>query len=1042
MSQLFRTTILIGCLLGCVVTVYAQQLPIKIYTTSEGLARNRVTRIRMDSRNFLWFCTEEGLSRFDGYQFKNYSADDGLPSSNIWDFLETRDGNFWVATLNGLARYSPSGFQPSQKQRKPDRENQFFVTYPREDNRNPSVRSLFEDSQGTIWCGTWSGLFYLQYENDDWHLRPTEIKNYIYNIIEDRKGVLWFATSAGLFRKFADGRMEKFTVKNGLIDNNIRGLLEARDGSIWVGTGNGVCQLRKDIDPTQNIVQRILDVKKGITGECNWFFQPADNRLFICSGDGLFEIIETPDKRDYLVKPFSKVLGIGDNYIWAMVEDRDGNQWIATNTDGAIKISRNGFATWRKDDGIGTDFVVGLSENRAGNICVASYAASGRLISEFDGEKFKTVRPFSPKAITDFGLEAQQNNFQDHTGEWWIPTDSGLLRYPKVASLEKLATTPPKALYTVKDGLASNRVRKLYQDSRGDIWIGVVIPSNKAYLTRWERKTERFFHYTETDGLINDTITGIREDKSGNIWVVSARGSAARYKDGRFRRFDLVPQTPGRRLHEIYCDSKGRLWVGTAENGLICIDRPDDEQPQITFLTVKDGLSSNDIWDITEDNLGHLYLGTGRGVDRLDPQTKQVKHYSTDDGLTTNYVLMIHRDRHGAIWAGTQKGVSRLIPEPDPPLQPPPIFISRILIDGEKYSITELGDTQIEIAELSPSQNKLNIDFFGLSLAVGETLRYQYKLEGAGGDWSEPSTQRNVNFANLRSGSYRFLVRAVGTDGKVSAEPASVTFRILAPIWLRWWFITLSILLISSTVAVFIRFRLLRKREREQSEAALRQAKEERLRELEQVRRRIATDLHDDIGSNLTRISLLSEVAQRRVDGQEAPVGHQLSNIAKLSRELVDSMSEIVWAINPSKDHLSDLNQKMRHFASDVLTARQIDFIFRAPNLETDIKVGANVRREIFLLFKEGINNIVRHAKCTEVEIDFRADGENLELSLRDNGQGFAVDEKYQGHGLASMGERTRALGGELTINSVSDSGTTVKFVIPYRAHESNGHLS
>jgi signal transduction histidine kinase len=216
------------------------------------------------------------------------------------------------------------------------------------------------------------------------------------------------------------------------------------------------------------------------------------------------------------------------------------------------------------------------------------------------------------------------------------------------------------------------------------------------------------------------------------------------------------------------------------------------------------------------------------------------------------------------------------------------------------------------------------------------------------------------------------------------------------------------------------------------AEENLRKANEARLVELEHVRKRIATDLHDDIGSSLTRISLLSEVAQRR-EGEAGKSGPgSLSTIAGLSRELVDSMSDIVWAINPERDHLADLTQRMRHFASDVFTARGIDFRFHFPDFEQDIRVGANLRRELFLIFKEAVNNSVRHSGCTEAQIDFSVDSSNVLLKIIDNGQGFDVLNKGNGHGLASMRARTEGLSGKFAIESQPGEGTMLAFAIPF----------
>src|SRR5207248_1603874 len=210
---------------------------------------------------------------------------------------------------------------------------------------------------------------------------------------------------------------------------------------------------------------------------------------------------------------------------------------------------------------------------------------------------------------------------------------------------------------------------------------------------------------------------------------------------------------------------------------------------------------------------------------------------------------------------------------------------------------------------------------------------------------------------------------------------------------------------------------------------------EERLIELERVRKRIATDLHDDIGSSLTRISLLSEVAQRRGREADADGNGSLSVIAGLSRELVDSMSDIVWAINPEKDSLGDLTQRMRHFAGDVFSARGIDFRFHLTDAGDDVRLGANLRRELFLIFKEAVNNAVRHSECTEAEIEFKADAHSVLLRFSDNGRGFDMLSKSNGHGLKSMRARTEGLGGKLEIESKPDCGTDLTFAIPFKRY-------
>jgi two-component sensor histidine kinase len=296
-----------------------------------------------------------------------------------------------------------------------------------------------------------------------------------------------------------------------------------------------------------------------------------------------------------------------------------------------------------------------------------------------------------------------------------------------------------------------------------------------------------------------------------------------------------------------------------------------------------------------------------------------------------------------------------------------------------------------------------------LGFAAGEALRYQYRLAGADPDWSAPTDQRTINYASLSPGRYQFQVQAVTADGNASPSPATVTFTILRPIWQRWWFVTLVALMFGLAVSVIYRYRV------------------GRLIEMERVRTRIAADLHDDIGSSLSQIALLSEVVRRRVTRDDPPVTDSLAQIAGSSRELVDSMSDIVWAIDPRKDHLSDLIQRMRRFASEVFTARDIEFRFLERAEAEDMKLGADVRRQVFLIFKESVNNIVRHSACNQADIEFRVEHGWLTLKVSDDGKGFDSEEQSDGHGLVSIRERAKALGGDLEVISHNGDGTTVR---------------
>jgi signal transduction histidine kinase len=277
-------------------------------------------------------------------------------------------------------------------------------------------------------------------------------------------------------------------------------------------------------------------------------------------------------------------------------------------------------------------------------------------------------------------------------------------------------------------------------------------------------------------------------------------------------------------------------------------------------------------------------------------------------------------------------------------------------------------------------------------------------------DWGSPSGERRVTYASLSPGRYQFLVRAIAADRVTT--PATVSFVILRPVWQQPWFLTGALALTLLLAAAVHRTRV------------------SRLLAVERMRTRIATDLHDDIGSGLSQIAVLSEVIrQRRPEDPE--IARPLDRIATTARELVDSMSELVWAINPRRDSLVDLSQRMRRFASDLLPARGIALTFRAPAGVDEIRLGADVRRHVFLVFKEAVNNLARHSGAAHANLDLSVDAGRLILVVADDGCGFDPAADDRGQGMASMRSRARAAGGTLEIDSAPQRGTRLRLQVP-----------
>jgi signal transduction histidine kinase/ligand-binding sensor domain-containing protein len=987
------------------VAIVAEQLPIRKYTTADGLASNAVACVKRDSRGFLWFCTAEGLSRFDGYTFTNYSVDQGLPDRLVTDFLETRNGDYWVGTYRGVVRFNP----------KPGMNQPFFTVYlPGETEEAQHVNSLFQDREGGIWVATNEGVYQMIEKGGKWAFRHLEAGTaagrLTGSIQEDQEGNLWVVLgdygNAALLRRSPNGGTEILT-NSYLTKNKITGLFIDRENRKWASTYHGLALLAAHPTGPENLVARVFTKKDGLLGdEVGPTFQSSDGRLWVGSA-GLLELITTRNEVKFRIHGLQE-----QGFRIISAEDVDGNFWMSQT-----KITNHGFVNYGREDGLRTEDIRSIVEGHDGELYVITGLHS-RYISRFDGKGFTSVAPKAPghDASWDWGTWGWgQLHFQDHLGEWWIGTGVGIYRYPRVRRLEDLAWTLPRKVYTAKEGLLGANIFRMYEDSKGDVWIS----SWGGGLLRWERATETFLHYGEKEGLPpNEFPTAYREDRAGNLWMGMWGHDLVRFRHGHFDAFFRADGFPDGSIFSIWLDHAGRLWAGTSRGGLVRIDEPDREIPRFRVYTTKEGLSSNNVRSITEDHSGRIYFWTGRGVDRLEPETGAVLHYTTADGLVpagsdTDEAFC---DRQGRLWFGFL-GLSRLDPVLALQPAPLPIYVTHVRIRGVDMPISELGESRLSGLVLQPNQNNLQIEFGSLNFGSVETIRYQYKLENADSEWSPPSTLRSVNYAELRPGRYRFLVRAVGVGGEVSQSPAEISFRTLAPIWQRWWF--LSLLAAVSGLVIY----------------GLYQYRINRLLELERIRTRIASNLHDDIGSSLTQIAILSEVANRTLQGNGPSTSEPLLRIADISREAVDSMSDIVWAVNPGKDTLRDLIQRMRRFASDVLSARGIELSFQAPEGAAETELRGDLRQEIFFIFKEGINNIVRHAGSRRVEVQLSLDDGYVLLGISDDGKGFAVGQSDRhdghGHGLVSMRARAQNFGGACEISSQPDQGTRVSVRMP-----------
>ncbi len=1018
---------------------FAEVFPVKTYATADGLLRNEVTKIKQDSRGFIWFLMQGGMSRFDGYSFTNYTLDDGLPSPNIGDFLETKDGTIWISSVDGLIKFNPKGIrQKFDKQNPANPDSMFQVFAPSEVKSENIFISVIEDANKTLWASTENGILKIELKDGQPIFTKTEIDFPTTSLLNDSKGNLWVGTlEKGLFKLTPDGNILQFTDKQGLpqiADKmliSIYTILEDKDGRIWIGGRNteGICRLVENPQPNQNIVENFYTKKDGLSdARINSLSQSSDGAIWISTVEKLTQLKGFNDQGNPNFRILDSKNGLTDKGVNDFLEDRDGIFWIATS-DGVKKISKQGFTKYDENDGLPLNAsFASFFEINEGEF-VGTDHPNERNISVFRNGKFTYIKPNYPQEIEYWGWGANAV-LQTQDGDWWITVGSSpeqqkkyganwakapvLVRFPKVDNIEDLAKTQPKKIYRTSDFPNTLQTMQLYEDKRGDIWIMAL--GNADFLYRWDRKSDSFVDYRDSLDMNAGWFGDFVEDTSGNLWIggsVNRKSNPSeiirllRYKDGKFQAIQIKENFEGS-LRNLFVDSKGSLWVATTRYGLARLDDVNAETPQFVFFGTTDGLSDNLVNTITEDKFGRIYTGSGRGIDQINFETKQVKHFTVNDGLPSGEINLSKTDKTGAIWFGSPTGIAKFIPEADKPRQPPNIFISGLRVAGNSQKISELGETVLPDAEFTADKNNLTIDYLGLGASLGEDLKYQYQLGDENNEWIT-TKERTLNFANLSAGDYKFAVRAITSDGLISQNPATFSFKILRPIYLRWWFITLATLLIGFAIYQFYLFRI------------------RRLLEIERTRTRIATDLHDDIGSDLSKISLLSEVVKMQMINGNEDSNRLLTTIAETSRKSVDSMRDIVWAINPNRDSLNDLVKKMRQFAEENLVEKNIKLIFNAPSQK--LKLSMDTRRELYLIFKEAVNNAAKYSNCSQVEINFAINGKEISLNIKDNGIGFDTSKDFDGNGLNNMKRRCKTLKGSFEIDS--SNGTKISVMLP-----------
>jgi signal transduction histidine kinase len=513
------------------------------------------------------------------------------------------------------------------------------------------------------------------------------------------------------------------------------------------------------------------------------------------------------------------------------------------------------------------------------------------------------------------------------------------------------------------------------------------------------------------------------------LWIGTEGGGLAQLRDGKFS----AVSTPVRDISCLLVDRDNVLWIGTSGHGLMRL-----QNGTLTRYSTRDGLTTDNIGYLIEDDSGNFWIGSYEGVMRVDKKSLadfaagSVKAVSCRTFLTRECSQGAQpaaiRARDGTLWLPTIHGLVSVNPAA---LQrnttPPPVVIESVLVDGEEQKTNFLSSVWNGVLELTPANEQLDIRFASLDFSAPKGAqfgtRFKYRLVGHGTNWTDIGGERVAHFTKLPPGSFAFHVKACNADGVWNETGATVAIHVQPPLWRQAWFIVVCALLFIGVLAGIIYLISTAKLKRQ-----LRAARQKEL--IERERARIARDLHDQLGANLTQVTLLGEMAEMDKH-QPGEVEQHAQQIIDTARETTRSLDEIVWAVNPSNDTLEGLANYACKYAQDYFALAQIRYRAELPAVPPT-PIPPEVRHNVFLAFKEAVNNVVKHAKATEAHVKLQLEPDKFILIVEDNGKGLGnLEGKKLRNGLKNMRKRLADVRGEFEIAPAANGGTVVTLTVP-----------
>lgn len=1070
-----------GFLLLAVCAFAQQQYTFTNYTQEEGLPSGTISGIYKDTTGYVWLTGEEGVARFDGYTFKvfRHHPEDStsLPSDIAWYGAFPRYGDVYFETQGRFCKYDPASESFTFKMPFGDTIDLFRIS---------EVRGISD----YYWALSKFSVFKISQSGTQRYALPYPIAPKDWRAIASAgNGVLLSTNSIGkpqllfLDEKHKTIKEVKILDKNGIEDNSTYSDVFLIGSDFYFFNKKSAFRLNS----VTGAFEWHFDLK--LIGRFDYAFQfylPInDSIVIIRSQTGFLNIINILTGKEQLVYVNRKIPEhtLTDRMILNCIADNNGGVWMGTAQMGIIHyhLSTGELTQYIHEPGNSNSLPGNMIDRilpDENGLIWASCFGNGLVKMEPENPLFKTGVPATDKDsyTKGQGWSANIRGFLETDEGYWIGTMNGLFSYSyetqQYTNIQHLCPGNIETRSGNYDRLLSQGfpVGSLARDHEGNVWIGTWYGELVIYNTRLKRsysirppplkdKNESIFRNIFCDGKnrlwISTWSSGIcmvdghavdfgninelkfeyhfpdakdsialppgiafvvTEDADGNIWAGTESG-LCRYNEQtkKWKRYFNIPANEKSIHHNnvrsLCLDKKGVLWIGTNGGGL---NRYNEQEDNFTHFTTEDGLADNQIYSLVCDHNGMLWMGTNHGLSRFNPIDYSCKNFNKKDGIqnyeyNTGAALKL---KDGTLLIGGITGYNIIEPDKieNKKSAPPAVVISSFKVFDKE---TPIGN---HIITLKYKENTLTFEFAALSYFQNQDNHYAYMLEDVDHDWIFSDTRRNVTYSKLAPGEYTFRVKASNSDGVWNESGTQLEVTITPPWWQQTWFILLC-LLVSIAIIYFInRYELNRKRQ------------------LEAVRARISRDLHDDMGSTLQSISVMSEIARMKSlsDNKQESIPI-IEKIGSASREMVEKMNDIVWAVNPKNDQFENIILHMRAFGGELLAGKDIALHFKSDGDLNSIRLSMEKRKSFFLVYKEALNNAYKYSSAKNVNVDISKSNQTLTLMVEDDGVGFNMNIdrlKTGGNGLKNMNTRAAEMNGIVSITSAPGQGTKVSLTV------------